>query len=383
MSAEDCHDLLRLIEAHGMLGLVHAAARAGATLPAPLAMGAARGAMAVAAHSALLLDRLTHILAAVAEAQEHSGVAMPVLVLKGPALALTLYDSVAERPFGDLDLLLPEEAMEPAAVALERFGLQRQPEETPGLVHHWTLLGRAPSGVPLRVELHRRLLASPPFDRAFEARALVEKARDLPLDAPAARTTGPIDTMLHLAGHLVLQHAREERLIWVADIDRVARRLLGEDDGAWGALSARATETGLAPAVDDALRAARHWFDTPVPASWRPGAVAPERQAAHRRLRARASVGREGARLWADVRGLPSARARLAYALRHVLPAPAYMRAWYGIDQDWRLPIYYARRLLRGLGHILALPGDPDGARAAAVEPPEQWMIDSQRRLRS
>jgi len=203
----------------------------------------------------------------------------------------------------------------------------------------------------------------------------------------------PTDMLLHLVGHLVLQHPREERLIWVADIDRLVRSVASSstgqvaDDtrrgGAGGsvldAAVERAAQAGLAGALEAALRAARWWFATPVPAETLDAltsiAESPAARRTHAALRRRAPVGLEGARLLSDVRGLVGWRARLGFAARHALPPPDYMRAWYGVDRPAMLPIYYARRLARGLLHIAVERVAPRGNKAAADEPPESWMI--------
>ena len=128
--------------------------------------------------------------------------------------------------------------------------------------------------------------------------------------------------------------------------------------------------------MSNALALSAHWFGTAVPghARERLGHPAREEAAAYERLRARAPIGREGARLWADVRGVPDLRERLRFALDYAFPPAAYMRSWYGLDRDWQIPIYYARRFLRGALHIVSDPLLRE--RRIVHEPPEAWMVD-------
>ncbi len=369
LDAEGLRTLLVQLDAHGVLGLLHARASAGADLPPGVADAAAHGARAVAAHGALQVAVLREVLSAF---DRHG---LPVLVLKGPALASSVYAGLSERPFGDLDLLTDPRSMDVASGVLQGLGFQRSVEEAPEWIHHWTFTRVGPASVPVIVELHRRLLASPPFDRSLPWSELYARSVMLPAPLEGARALEPVDGLLHLAAHLVLQHARSERLIWVSDIDRLVRRAMGDDDETWRVLGERATESGLAPSLVDALRAAAHWFATPIPAAWSPRPVSPELDAAHARVRARASVGAEGARLLSDLRGIRGIGARARFIRSHLLPDQGYMKGWYGIGGGWRLPIYYGRRLLRGVGHIIAHTVGAGAERAAAAEAPEQWMV--------
>src|SRR5256885_13767057 len=47
---------------------------------------------------------------------------IPVMLLKGAALAYSVYPSITERPMGDLDILLPPEHAEPAWTWLQTQG---------------------------------------------------------------------------------------------------------------------------------------------------------------------------------------------------------------------------------------------------------------------
>src|SRR5215212_5005351 len=49
---------------------------------------------------------------------------IPVIVLKGGALAVTIYDDAALRPMGDLDLLIPKESVARARQALIEEGYE-------------------------------------------------------------------------------------------------------------------------------------------------------------------------------------------------------------------------------------------------------------------
>ncbi len=122
--------LPRLVEAagyHRVGAHLLAAERDGrAALPTGLRSELERHEWALLHRSAAHLAALPAIAGAVREA---SG-ATPI-VLKGPD-ATSLYVSRTLRAFGDLDLLVPRDALEPAAVAVESLGYERLVELRPG-----------------------------------------------------------------------------------------------------------------------------------------------------------------------------------------------------------------------------------------------------------
>lgn len=378
LDAGELDHLIRALGEHGVLPLVHWAARgARATaLPPSLARAAEGEYMATAASAALRTRELSEVHAALAE------IGVDPLLLKGAALALTDYENVALRPMGDLDLLVREPELAAAAGVLEARGYLRKVEEAPELAHHLAFARPLAAGVVSSIELHRRPLATPPFDRALETDALMARADAVDVGGRSMRVPCRSDMLVHVAAHLVLQHARAERLIWVADVDRVARRL---DAARWTEALDRAAAEGLSRSLRDAVAAARIWFGTPVPA----GVVAALDDAAsaggrasadHARVRARAPLGLEGARRLTDMRGARGWSAKLRYAAAFAFPSPEYMRHHHGVDRTSALPIYYARRVARGLAHVAAeLAGRPD-RRAAADEPPEAWMVEADSR---
>lgn len=391
------------LDDQGVLPLVHDAIRvrreAGASIvslsespesPELLASAAAAAYYRTAAHNALMLHERDAVLGALAG---HGILAVP---LKGAALLGTAYPNIAHRPLGDLDLLVAEHDLGTTLAALEARGYAQQLSGIPALRHHLELVRTLPSGARVLVEAHRRLLASPALERALPTDAVLARA------APDERAGGPAipcpaDLLLHAAAHLVVQHAREERLIWVADIDRIVRRWYAlavsdadadagaddrEVDGAgagWPGLLSAAESAGLSAVLGRVLAASILWFDTPMPPDARALAARSSSESAPQalaRLRRHAPVGREGARVLGDARAQPSWRAGMAFALRSAFPSPAYMRDWYGVDRPALLPIYYAARLGRGLWHIAAHAARPDRERRQADEPPERWMVE-------
>jgi hypothetical protein len=365
-----CGRAAQALDAHGILPLLHDARRSGLAQGVPEAMAAtwAGAYMSSAALGAVWRRER----ASVIEGLDAAGL-RPV-ALKGAALLGTVYKNVALRSMGDLDILLGDGDLDGADAVMRDLGYATVLTEAEAYEHHRAYSRRGPGGLDVMVELHRRLFASPPYDRLLPTSDLVARATTMRADGLDLAVLDPCDFVLHLAGHLVLQHPCFERLIWVADIDRVLRHPQGTPD--WSDLVRRSRQAWLLHALSDSLRLCRMWFDTPVPEPvWQEMALRPptrDEEAAYARLRARAPIGREGARLWSDVQGIPGLRNRIRFAAAHLFPSPAYIREWYGLDSNWKVPACYVRRMLRGAGHIVrrGAPGPVVGDR------PEAWMIE-------
>lgn len=145
------------------------------------------------------------------------------LVVKGPVLAEVFHGSADLRGYGDLDVLVRPQHLPRALAALTATGseiLDRNWElllrEAKGEVHL-----RLPSGTAL--DLHWHLLNGRDARTAFgvEVAALFDRAVTVEVDGLAVRTLDAVDTLLYLALHTMLSGA--QRLIWVKDLERVAR----------------------------------------------------------------------------------------------------------------------------------------------------------------
>ncbi len=200
-----------------------------------------------------------------------------ILVLKGVALATVLHGDVAARQCGDLDVLVPPDALGRFAAILTTLGYVPDPMwqgTTPARfdeiarTHHEFVFHRA-DGVT--VEAHTRLTtAFIPRVPSFEA--LWRDRQTLPLQGRAIATPGWADTVVHLATH-GYRHAWA-RIGWLCDIAHVMAR----DDIAWDDVARRARLRREWVAVMGALLLARELLGAPMPPV--PAAPARSRRAA-------------------------------------------------------------------------------------------------------
>jgi hypothetical protein len=141
--------------------------------------------------------------------------------------------------------------------------------------------------------------------------------------------------------HRVAHHYGSDFLIWLYDIDLIARRLPPND---WREVAHVAAERKVAQVVRRSLARAATVFDTPVPAD-ELGALANEPQELSA---AYLSPRRHVFAMLDDLRALPSWTDRVQLVREHLFPPERYMRSVYAPASAAPLPVLYVRRLMRG-----------------------------------
>jgi hypothetical protein len=155
-----------------------------------------------------------------------------VIVLKGAALAWTIYPSPALRSMSDLDLLVPRGAASAAQATLESVGF-RAPAAARRFgrnAHHLPAVSRLQGGFTITVEVHVDAL-SRDISSSIAMEALTGAARPFSVNGRGALALGHVDMLRHLAHHL-LEPAFDGviRLVGVVDLLRYARIFHDEID---------------------------------------------------------------------------------------------------------------------------------------------------------
>lgn len=344
LSPEEAEALVTLAVQEGVAPLLRAALR-GVELPAPMPERLDRLYWATAARNARLLQALRAIL------DRLSAQNIPVMVLKGAALAEPLYGNIALRPMGDLDLLLHREGVPRAVAVLDGMGyhaVHAEPRPGAHLAHEVELMLCQADNPDLLVELHWSL-----FDAAFYRERLPmdwfwQTAIDAQVAGMPCRVLGHAAQVLHLCGHAMLHH-QGERLLWGIDIARYLARY-GEalDAELLAEMAHRCCLilplcTCLSRLEQDGLA----HISNPLRAQLESLTPSPRERRVYRTLTS--GDERIAARMASELRDAASWRARAAYLRDHLLPSRAYMRARYNLRHDLLLPCYYVYRWLRAL----------------------------------
>jgi hypothetical protein len=199
-----------------------------------------------------------------------SGLATPVL-LKGGALAASLYPEIGLRPMGDLDLLVPREELPQWLALAEGASFRRAaPEMARGVTervhYHVAFSGGTTGGAA--IEIHFGLIAGESDSRAPETSwffARTDRWEPPPsIDCPPARELEPTAHLPYLGAHAMLQHGgAQARLIWFHDIHLLVTARA--DRIRWDEVAEAAGRFGWGPALSAALARARDLFGTDFP----------------------------------------------------------------------------------------------------------------------
>lgn len=309
-----------------------------------------------------LRNRNLHRTLAVILAALHDA-AIPIMLLKGAALAFAVYDDPGLRPMSDLDLLIRRADVEAAVAALAGVGYRVHMAEPDPLAERLAseneLVLVGPEAAYALVELHWNLFDAPHYQRVVDANWLWQTALPVTVADQGALILGPEAQILHLCGHMALHHEGAQafgnpasKLLWLADIAEVIHRYGDGID--WERLLQKAHMFDLVRSVQLGLGR--------VDALW-PGSVPAEPLA---RVQAMAASPAEqqifglltaahrptAQRLYADLTGLPDWRARTRYAARQLFPSPAYMGVRYALRRPWLLPFAYPYRWWVGVSGL-------------------------------
>jgi hypothetical protein len=146
------------------------------------------------------------------------------LVLKGGALAWTIYPSPALRPMADIDLLVDQPQAARAQAVIRELGFTAQAARRFGrFAHHLPVASRTDGGLPINVELHIDALTRD-SGASISLANLAEPPRCFTLNDRVRLTLGYVDMLRHLVHHM-LEPSPDGyiRLISVVDLLRYAR----------------------------------------------------------------------------------------------------------------------------------------------------------------
>ena len=284
----------------------------------------------------------------VVDAMDRAGIS--VLLLKGPALARTIYQDPALRISTDIDLLVHPEDVHASETVLEELGY-RSPEKK----FHMSRCDQyheefEPPGVGLLIELHWQLdcrfglFPDGSLDRMFSRRIPLNQG-DLSCD-----TLSPPDHLLYCAFHNVFQH-RSMRLDWICDIALLMAELDTPD--AWEALIRESIEHHVRIPLELAVTAAILWTGCGIPepygdlSMW-PAPKRKERQLWQHSAKRRVSLFSS---LYLRTQGQSGIAGKLRYILGFIVPPASRMTMFRRSDSRVDVPLAYLRRWSSILKH--------------------------------
>ena len=286
---------------------------------------------------------------------------IPAVLIKGTALAHTLYREPAQRQRGDTDVFVAPDDRQRAVAALVAMGLTQDWGVSGDSVSYQSshaLL--ASDGSDHSIDLHWRINNSELLSRLFTFEELLERAIPIPRLGADARGHGMVDALLlalmHRATHRNnpyyahgTPHYGANRLIWLYDIHLLANRLQAPD---WRQFVDLARAKQLLGTCADGFHEARKRFETSIPgfvdrALLRPGSS---------ELVTRYLTGSSLEQQWMDFAAIESGAGKLAFLRELIFPSAGYVRDKYAEARVGWLPWLYARRAGEGAIKRLARP---------------------------
>jgi len=268
------------------------------------------------------------------------------LVVKGPALAWSVYPDPAIRPSSDLDFLVRPDQYPKAREALKQLGYHLsfpRFEMFQTLSHAEQFVHPGDPRWHMPVDLHWHLLHYYGIDRADGVEAFFQNRVVVETPSVAFPTLSRVHALIHSAFHLILNHPDARRLIWMMDIGGLAKGLAVPKD--WEILQDEVSRFKGGAVVENALKLACMWTGLRLPEGF--GDFRKWIQPTPREWAEIAYVTRKGApdiRLKGYLKTILSAPKKLPYLMRLLFPHPDYLRMAYPPSKQCPLAVSYIRR---------------------------------------
>lgn len=270
---------------------------------------------------------------------------VPVLVLKGTALAYGLYAKPYLRPRIDVDILLQDAVAAGAAgQALETIGYECQtimpkPEKN-AISFEVPYLRTSKHGTGNAMDIHWALANNALYGSRFSHAELMAESRDIPMVGEGAKGLGWLHAMAHACIHRVahIPEGQGDKLIWLYDMHLLAARFTPQD---WQTFLAQAEKRQLAGAFYSGLEETVKAFHTNLPANVLPELFALSKQESFDVGRAASPVYFE----WHNLRWMTNGQ-RWHWFLQTFFPPVEYMMKRDGLKSRAQLPWAYIKRII-------------------------------------
>lgn len=287
-----------------------------------------------------------------------AAVDVSVILLKGAALAGSVYENQAVRSVGDFDLLVRREDVSTTLEALAALGYEPSRVETHAgdvIAYESQIALTKPGESGCLIEVHWSLFDSPYYQYKMPMDWFWQSAEPVEIGQVATLMLGPEAQMLHLCGHLLLHHGSggDHSPRWLYDVAAVIASYGERVD--WDEVLRRAQVYDLVLPLQRVLPQVRDEWKVPLPVGVleRVRTLQPSRDEVRVFGQLTAARRPVAQRFWADLTGIPDWRARVRFAWNNLFPSPLYMQRRYSIPYCFLLPFYYPYRWWLGVYGLL------------------------------
>jgi hypothetical protein len=271
---------------------------------------------------------------------------IPVVLLKGAALAHTVYADPGLRPMADLDVLVPQATFLRARAIL--IGRNYEPILESGDDFNWQFAhaqGFTDRGKQRTlVELHWHLFTLPYYRERIPIEWFWSRTIPARLGEKTVQVFSPEAQVLHLAAHLALQH-QHRPLVWSYDLALVFSHW--RDQIHWEQMIDSAGAFELSEVLRSALAIVEQVWDVTIPShAW--DLLSEHGSMRERLLSAVLTADRVEARDVWDGLQMAGLKGKVGYFRQVLFPGAEYMRTRYRIADTRWMPLYYLARLGKG-----------------------------------
>lgn len=277
-------------------------------------------------------------------------IGIQTVLLKGAALALTLYNNIALRPMLDIDLLIKQTDFEKASLQLLELGYsqtQLNPHNSNiNLYENEAGFGKQ-GAIDYLFELHWSLFDSPFYQTRLPIEWFWQNLIPIRFNDVDAFVFRQEAQLLHLCGHLQLHHGGKE-LLWLNDIARLLVKY--EQELNWDEIIDRAQIFDLVLPLKLTLHDLASDWDIPISYDIleRINQLVPSAYEKRIFTRLTRQLRPVGIRLRDDLESMPTLQHKIQFALTNLFPSTAYMTKHYRIEHPFLLPFYYIYRWYLG-----------------------------------
>jgi hypothetical protein len=281
-----------------------------------------------------------------------------VLVLRGPALAFSLYADPAMRTSSDLDLLVMPKNVVQARGILESLGytcMAKRFEVARDFFREECFIHQENPGNKFPVDLHWIHWELHPFFKGsdeVDIEDLFQRAWKIETPTLTFETLHPVDYLIHSPIHLVMIHKNEMRLSWIYDTALLAQHLEVPED--WEILQERCVAWKARLPLEHCLTLAQVWAGLELPEGFDDFSTWPQ-------------PTEDESAVWADAmhhhwvtillkRSLANPTLllkRIPSLLSLLFPPPDIVRLCYPTSSNWLLPVSYVRRWFRWIDDLV------------------------------
>jgi len=275
-----------------------------------------------------------------------SNLGMPCLLMKGEALANTLYSTPGTRTRCDSDLF----------IRIDDIARARQAVLDAGFVivspvyktHQFTVRRSGEAPDVFEFDVHWRILNAPRYARALSFDEAYKRSIEV-AGMESVHTLNAVDALLLACMHRVASdwHDRE-RLIWIYDIHLLVSAMTPSQ---LGNFADRAVNLNVQMSCLDGLSRSFECFGTVLPDDVTDNLASPETP---RTLSCRYAESNLGL-LIDDWKNLPDSQTRRALIRELFLPTGDSLLDKYGKQERWWLPLLYLRQVFGSLAQRLTL----------------------------